>query len=273
MADPVILVTGSTDGIGKASAAALMRQGADIILHGRDAGKMEEVKRELQKIAGGGQTDTVIADFSDMVQVRGMAADLTSRYDRLDVLLNNAGTYQKIHRQTREGIEMTFAINFLAPFLLTNLLLPLVRKGSPSRIVTVASSAHEDVNRIDWTNLPVQHRYDPWEAYSLSKFADVAFTYSLARRLKETPVTANCLHPGVVNTKILRAAFPGMTAIPPEEGAKTPVYLATSPAVAGISGKYFEDRKPVQSSALSHDRMVQERLWKMAEDLTGLSGI
>jgi len=270
MAGPVILVTGSTDGIGKATAAALMAQGAEVILHGRDAGKVERVAKEFRRTAGQ-RPDMLVADFSDTAQVRTMAGDVLSRYSRLDVLLNNAGTYRKIREQTADGIEMTFAVNYLAPFLLTHLLLPLLRKSSPSRVVTVASTAHEDVDQIEWENLPAQPLYDPWKAYSLSKFADLTFTYVLARRLIRTKVTANCLHPGVVNTKLLQAAFPDMTAIPPEEGAKTPVYLATSGEVAGVNGKYFENQRPAHSSVLSHDRKVQERLWKIAEDLTGLS--
>lgn len=266
-----MLVTGSTDGIGKAAAAALVRQGAEVILHGRDGKKAERVREELRRAAGGPGPDVVIADFSVLEQVRTMAADLRSRYSRLDVLLNNAGTYRKSRTLTRQGIEMTFTVNFLAPFLLTNLLLPLLVKSAPARIVTVASSAHEDVDRIDWDNLPGLPRYDPWEAYALSKFADVTFTYTLAGMLEGSGVTANCLHPGVNDTKILHAAFPGMAGIPPEEGAETPVYLTTSPDVAAVSGKYFENKKPARSSVLSRDRNVQERLWKIAEGLTGLS--
>jgi NAD(P)-dependent dehydrogenase (short-subunit alcohol dehydrogenase family) len=199
-----------------------------------------------------------------------MAADLAERYSRLDVLVNDAGTYQKTRHVTAAGIELTFAVNYLGPFSLTHLLLPLF--GDASRIVTVASSAHFDVDRIDWENLPQQHRYDPWEAYALSKFCDVTFTYALARNLKGTGITANCLHPGVVNTKLSRSAAPGMATITPEEGAETAIWLARSPEVAGISGRYFDEKKETASSALSRDRRVQERLWKMAEDLTGLRG-
>ena len=271
MSDPVILVTGSTDGIGKATAAALTVRGAEIILHGRDAGKGAGVQKELLEKSEYGKPDLVIADFSDQGQIRRMAEDIASRYTRLDVLINNAGTYIKSRELTCDGIERTFAVNYLGPFLLTHLLLPVIRKGSPSRIVTVASSAHEDVNQIPWENLPSLDRYDPWEVYSLSKFADVTFTYSLARNLKRTGVTANCLHPGIVNTKILRSAFPNMPAILPKEGAKTSLYLALSPSVAGISGQYFENQKLARSSRLSHNRKVQERLWKMAEGLTGLA--
>ncbi len=268
MTGPVILVTGSTDGIGKATAAALMERGAEIILHGRSDKKGDAVRKELQK-SGMARPDLVIADYSDLGQIRSMSADLSSRYSRLDVLVNNAGTYRKSREVTREGIEMTFAVNYLGPFLLTSLLLPLLRRSAPSRIVTVASGAHEDVTRIDWGNLSAQPQYDPWQAYALSKFGDIVFTFVIARQLERSGVTANCLHPGVVDTKLLRSAFPGMAGIALKDGAKTPVYLALSPAVAGISGQYFENRRLARSSALSQDRKVQERFFALAKALTG----
>jgi NAD(P)-dependent dehydrogenase (short-subunit alcohol dehydrogenase family) len=269
MAQPVILITGSTDGIGKATAIELASRGAEVIVHGRNKKKGHEVLRELKEKAGGENSDLFIADFSRQDQIRQMAADLSSRYTRLDVLINDVGTYEPARRLTREGVEMTFAVNYLAPFLLTRLLLPLLRNSAPSRIVTVASSAHEDVDRIPWDDLQRAKHYDAWEAYALSKFADITFTYMLTRRLEGTGVTANCLHPGVVNTKILRTAIPGYHGITPEEGARTSVYLAVSPEVTGISGNYFENKKPALSSALTHDRSVQERLWDIAENLTG----
>jgi NAD(P)-dependent dehydrogenase (short-subunit alcohol dehydrogenase family) len=269
MPQQIILVTGSTDGIGKATATGLAAGGAEVILHGRDERRGKQVQQELGK-TGSGSPDLVIADFTRQDRIREMAADLTSRYSRLDVLVNNVGTYQKARHVTREGVETTFAVNYLAPFLLTHLLLTLLRKNS--RIVTVASSAHEDVERIDWENLPQERRYDPWGAYSLSKFADVTFTYTLARNLEGTGITANCLHPGVVETKLSRSAAPGISTITPEEGAQTSIWLAGSPEVAGVSGRYFDDRRAVRSSALSYDRTVQERLWKIAEDLTGVGG-
>ena len=269
MAEPIILVTGSTDGIGKATATALIQGGAEVILHGRNEKKGKRVQRELETITGS-HTDLVIADYSGKDQIRIMAADLIARYARLDVLINNVGTYQKTRHVTKDGTEMTFAVNYLGPFLLTHLLLPLLKKSSGARIVTVASSAHEDVDRIDWEDLPQGRRYDPWGAYALSKFADITFTYTLARNLEGSEVTVNCLHPGVVDTKLLRSAFPGIPAITPEEAAKMPVWLARSLEVAGISGKYFDAMNPVRSSAMTYDRGVQERLWKMAEELTGL---
>lgn len=269
MTRPVILVTGSTDGIGKATAIELASRGAEVILHGRKVGKEHTVQRELEEKTGGEKPDLLIADFSDRDQIRQMALDISSRYSRLDVLINNAGTFEKTRRLTKTGMEMTFAVNYLAPFFLTNKLLPLMQKSAPSRIVTVASIAHEDVRRIDWDNLQGEHTYDAWNAYALSKFADITFTYTLARNTEGTGVTANCLHPGVVNTKLLRLAFPGYPGIPPEEGVRTSVYLAISPEVTGVSWKYFDNRRPVRSSALTHDMSVQERLWKVAEELTG----
>ena len=267
---PLILVTGSTDGIGKATATELALQGARVIIHGRSRAKAREVQRKVQDSSDGQKPDIIIADFSDLDQVRGMAEEINATYDHLDVLVNNAGTYQPTRNLTGEGIEMTFAVNYLAPFLLTSLLLPLLRKSAPSRIVTVASTAHEDVSRIDWDNLPAMPRYDPWEAYSLSKFADLVFTYTLAERLEGSGVTANCLHPGVVDTCVLRTAFPGMQGITPEEGSRTSVYLALSPEVEGVSGQYFEDMRPASSAALTHDRAVQERLWDIAREITGV---
>jgi NAD(P)-dependent dehydrogenase (short-subunit alcohol dehydrogenase family) len=272
MAQPLILVTGSTDGIGKATATALAAGGAEVILHGRDEKKGKRVQQELAQKAGAGRPDLIIADYTRQDQIRGMAAELASRYTHLDVLVNDAGTYQKARHVTPDGIEMTFAVNYLGPFLLTHLLLPLLRKSPAARIVTVASSAHEDVDRIDWVNLPQERRYDPWGAYALSKFADVTLTYTLARNLEGTGVTANCLHPGVVDTKLSRSAAPGISTITPEDGAQTSIFLARSPEVAGVSGRYFDERRPIRSSALSYDRGVQERLWKLAEGLTGMSG-
>ena len=271
MAEPLILVTGSTDGIGKATAIALAEGGAEVILHGRNEKKGKRVQQELETITGV-HPELVIADYSWQDQIRIMAADLIARYTRLDVLINNVGTYEKTRHVTREGNEMTFAVNYLGPFLLTHLLLPLLKKSPGARIVTVASSAHEDLDRINWDELPQGRRYDPWRAYALSKFADITFTYTLARNLEGFGITANCLHPGVVDTKLLRSVFPVYPAITPEEAAKMPVWLACSQKVAGISGKYFDNMRPARSSALTYDHRVQDRLWKMAEELTGING-
>ena len=268
MAHPIILVTGSTDGIGKATATALLSRDAEVIIHGRNAKKGQNVQTELKEKTGSEGPDLLIADLSEQQQVRQLAEDFLSHYTRLDVLINNAGTYEKVRRVTADGVEMTFAVNYLAPFLLTHSLLPLLKKSAPSRIVSVASSAHEDVDRFDWDNLQGKRHYDPWDTYARSKFADIVFTYLLAQNIDGSGVTANCLHPGVVNTKMLRSAFPGMPGVTPEQGALTSVHLAVSPDVAGVSGQYFDNQQPVRSSALTYDRSVQERLWRKAEDIT-----
>lgn len=268
MTNPIILITGSTDGIGKATAFSLAKEGVEVILHGRNTEKGRAVQHELQKKVGGDKPDIVIADYESLDAIRLMASEVSSRYQRLDVLVNNVGTYQKTRQLTDDGFEMTFGVNYLGPFLLTHLLLPLLKRGAPSRIVTVASGAHEDVQRINWDNLQGEQSYSAWDAYALSKFADITFTYVLARKIEGSGVTANCLHPGVVDTKLLRSAFPGYPAISPDEGALTSVYLAVSPDVNNISGEYFDNQKPVRSSALTHERSVQKRLWRIANDMT-----
>ncbi|MDH7593295.1 MAG: SDR family NAD(P)-dependent oxidoreductase [Methanomicrobiales archaeon] len=268
--EKIVLITGSTDGIGRATALELARRGVHVILHGRDRGRGTRVLGELKKATGSDSLDLFIADFRSRPQIIGLARDISSRYDHLDVLINNAGTYKRERIITSDGLETTFAVNVLAPFLLTHLLLPQLEEGVPSRVVNVASIAHRSVSVIDWGNLQGERYYDAYKAYSLSKFADIAFTYALARRLLHTDVTVNCLHPGVIDTKLLHAGFPGLTGKPPSEGARIPVYLALSERVSRISGKYFEESEiPTDSSRLTYDEGVQERLWRVAVELTG----
>jgi NAD(P)-dependent dehydrogenase (short-subunit alcohol dehydrogenase family) len=271
MTGPIALVTGSTDGIGKATARDLVAGGAEVILHGRDREKGTRVAREIEKETGKRGLSLIIADLSRQNNVVRLAEEVYSRYDRLDVLINNAGTFEQTRRMTSDGVEMTFAVNYLAPFLLTRHILPLLKKSIQSRVVNVASIAHRDVRTIDWENLLGEKSYDPFDAYSLSKFAVITFTYTLARQIAATDITVNCLHPGVVETKMLREGFPGVRGKPPSEGAKTSVFLALSPEVEGLTGMYFEEsRRPVRSSSLTYDREIQERLWKIADELTGL---
>lgn len=270
MPDPVILVTGSTDGIGKATVRELAGRQAEVILHGRNPAKGSQVIRELKGMVWNRNLDLAIADFTVQEQIRRMAEDISSRYSRLDVLINNAGTYEKTRVLTPDGIETTFAVNYLAPFLLTHELLPLLMRSAPSRVLTVASIAHHDVRKIDWENLQGERNYDPFGAYALSKFADVTFSHTLARKVGGMRITAHCLHPGVTATKMLRAGFPGIRGSPPARAAKLLAHLALSPDLESISGAYFEESiRPGLSSALSRDRSVQERLWRIAEGLTG----
>ncbi|HWQ20411.1 MAG TPA: SDR family oxidoreductase [Methanotrichaceae archaeon] len=264
-----VLVTGSTDGIGKETALVLARMGANVLIHGRDEEKGRKVMEEIRHKSGNGQIELYIADLSSQRQVRKLAKEVLGSHDRLHVLINNAGVYMPQRRLTEDGIETTLAVNFLAPFLLTGLLQDLLKRSAPSRIINVSSVAHMSA-RVDLTDLQGERYYDGYNAYALSKLALILFTYSLAEKLRGTGVTVNCLHPGVINTKLLRAGFgPGGAGV--EEGARTPVYLASSPDVENVTGKYFKDRRIAQSSPLTMDEGLQERFWKLGEKLTGQS--
>jgi len=265
-----ILVTGSTDGIGKATAKALARQGHRVLIHGRDREKGHAVLREIGKVAETASLDLFIADLSSPGGVQGLADQVGDRYERLDVLVNNAGVYMPSRVLTGNGLEMTFAVNLVAPFLLSHLLIPLLEAGAPARIVNVASSAHFDAHMPDWDNLQGEKKYEGWEAYSRSKLGVVLFTYALARKLDPRQVTVNCLHPGVICTKLLYSAFPDYPCDPPEAGARTSVYLATSPDAAGVTGKYFESMKEARSSRISHDRDLQDQLLGYLEKVADL---
>jgi NAD(P)-dependent dehydrogenase (short-subunit alcohol dehydrogenase family) len=265
-----ILVTGSTDGIGKATARALARQGHRVIIHGRDPEKGRAVLREIRKESGGAALDLVTADLQTLQGVRSLAAGVEDRYGRLNVLVNNAGVYMPERVLTPDGLEMTFAVNLLAPFLLSRLLIPLLGSGAPARIVNVASGAHFDAGEVDWENLQGERKYDGWGAYARSKLGVVLLTYALARELDPAQVTVNCLHPGVICTKLLFSAFPGYPCEPPEAGARTPVFLATSPEVEGVTGKYFDGMREARSSRISQDRGIQDRLWEITRSLAGL---
>ncbi len=265
MPDPVILVTGSTDGIGKATARELAAHGAEVILHGRDQGKGQEVIRDLKRQVWNRKLDLVIADFCIQDQVRHMAEEIASRYTHLDVLINNAGTFERLRTTTPDGVETTFAVNYIAPFLLTHGLLPVLGKSGQARVINMTSDAHRDIRQIDWENIQGETRYDPYEAYALSKCANVTFTHSLAEKTSGAGITTTCVHPGVIATKMLRAGYPGIRGKAPSEGAKLPVYLALSPDAVAYTGQYFEDSMhPSPSSALSRDRFVQEKLWRVA---------
>ncbi len=267
-----ILVTGSTDGIGKATATELARRGAKVLLHGRNSEKGRAVLEEIRRITGNDSLEFFKADLSSLRQVRDLAAEVKDRHDQLHVLINNAGTFSSRRQMTEDGLEMTFAVNHLAPFLLTHELLDLLKGSAPSRIVTVASIAHWNA-KVDWNNLQGERHYDGFQAYALSKLGDILFTYALARRLQAegAKVTANCLHPGVIRTKLLHAGFGDYPGAAPEEGAKTSVYLACSPDVEDVSGLYFENRRPSRSSPKSHDMELQERFWQISMKLAKLA--
>lgn len=270
MQERTILVTGSTDGIGKETALQLAEKGMEVILHGRSRKKGDAVLEEIRNMTGNPQLKFFLADLSIQSQVRNLAAWIKDNYDSLHVLINNAGTYEQERNLTKDGLETTFAVNYLAPFLLTHELLDLMTRSAPSRIINVASIAHWN-GKMDWGNLQGERRYDAFNAYATSKLALVLFTYALARRLDRTNVTVNCLHPGVTRTKLLRAGFGDYPGDTPERSARTSVYLACSPDVEGISGQYYDECNAVQSSPSTYDQKIQEKLWQISKKLIDFS--
>jgi retinol dehydrogenase 12 len=273
----VCVVTGATSGIGKATATALARQGAQVVLVGRDRGRSEATAAELARVAAS-PPRVELADLASMDQVRALAGRLGA-LDRVDVLVNNAGFVAGQRRVSADGFDEVFAVNHLAPFLLTNLLLGRLKASAPARVIMVTSDAHTAA-RLDLDDLQLEHGWDSWRSYANSKLANILFTRELARRLQGTGVTANCAHPGVVRTGFGRSARPllrlGLTIarpflLSPERGASTIVYLATSPDVAGATGGYYVKSQLREPSPAARDDATARRLWELSEELTGLT--
>ena len=280
MAGKSVLVTGGTGGIGKATAIGLAALGARVGITGRDPARTEAAAAGIRATPGSPVVDAFAADMSVQAGVRRLAAQVLDTYPRLDVLVNNAGGFWAHRHVTADGLERTFALNHLAPFLLTSLLLDRLTTSAPARIITVSSGAHAR-GRIDFDDLQGERNYSGQHAYSQSKLANVIFTYELARRLKGTGVTATVLHPGVVRTRfgaedqaaylavMIRVARLFMKT--PAQGAGTPIYLASSSQVEGITGRYFVNRKPKISSKVSYDTTAAARLWQASIDLAGMT--
>ena len=277
MKGKVCVVTGATSGIGKATATALARLGATVVLVGRDRDRTEAAAAEVSA-AGGPPPRTEVADLASLEQVRGLAERLGG-LERIDVLVNNAGLVLGERRVTADGLEHVLALNHLAPFLLTSLLLPKLTQSAPARVVTVTSDAHSAA-RLDLSDLNLERDWDSWRSYANSKLANILFTRELARRLEGTGVTANCAHPGVVRTGFGRQARPilrlGITIarpflLSPERGADTIVYLATSPDVADQSGGYYVKRQRREPSAAARDEATARNLWEISQEMTGLA--
>lgn len=278
MKDRVCLVTGGTDGIGKEAAYGLALQGARVLIHGRDHGKGASAAAELTARSGNPAIEFLPADFGSLADVRRLAATVMERTPCIDVLVNNAGGMFVKRAVSKDGYELTFAVNHLAPFLLTHLLLDTLKHAAPARIVTTASAAHRGA-KVDFNDLQASRKYSPMGAYGTSKLANILFTRVLAKRLSGTGVTATCLHPGFVSTSIARDMGPVPRGIfrlisrfvrSPQKGAETIVYLASSPEVQGASGGYYIDCHLAQTSPAAEDDSAAEQLWQESRRLVGI---
>ena len=281
MEGKLCLITGATDGIGKETAKCLAEYNARLILVGRDQIKGESVRNELMVQTGNDQIDIMTADLSNMNAIQKLSAEIHKKYNKLNVLINNAGAFFSKREITDDGFEKTFALNHLGYFLLTKLLLDLIKKGKNPRIINVASGAHIGVT-LDFDDLQGKNDYSGWAAYKRSKLMNIMFTYKLAELLKDTPITVNTLHPGFVRTRFgdNNTGIVGIGlnlakkigAISIKKGAETSVFLATSPTVKGVSGKYFVKCKPEKSSSSSYNKSDIDRLWRTTDEcLSSLS--
>jgi retinol dehydrogenase-12 len=272
------VVTGASSGIGAEAAVELARHDLAVVPVGRDERRLQLVTERIRSVGPTAVADPLRADFASLADVRRLAANILERHDHVDVLVNNAGLVAGSRSLTVDGFETTFAVNHLAPFLLTNLLLDRLRSSAPARVITTASDAHRS-GHIDLDDLQGERRWSSWRAYSNSKLANVLFTRALARRLEGSEVTANCLHPGVIRTRLgrgtplpIRAGWrlAGLFLKSPEKGASTIVHLATSREGGGVSGRYFVSSRLSTPSARAQEDELAERLWEKSEELVGL---
>lgn len=279
MAGRTVLVTGGTGGIGAATARGLAAMGAHVAIVGRNHGRTEGAAREIRN--SGGEVDVFLADLSVQSEVRRLADEVLHRLPRINVLVNNVGGYWNTRHETIDGLERTFALNHLAPFLLTNLLLDRMKQSAPARVVNVASNV-QALGRIDFDDLQNERSYSGARAYNQSKLANVLFTYELARRVPATSVTANALHPGVVSTAfgaedpgtVQRLFTPFMKPFmkAPPRGALTSIHVASAPHLDQVTGRYFANSKPRRSGQRSYDKAAAARLWQISADLVALTG-
>jgi len=266
MNNKTILVTGATDGIGRQTALELTRMGASVLVHGRDQQKGSLVLDGLNRETCNEKMALYIADFASLAEVQRLAEEIKREQPSLHVLINNAGGFFKERQLNADGLEMTFVVNHLAPFLLTRLLLDLLKASAPARVVTVASGAHRNLKELDWDNLQGEKSYDPFDAYALSKLASICVMNELAARLEGSRVTVNTLHPGVIDTKLLRMSY-NMEGASVEEGAETSVYLASAQEMEGVTGRYFSHKAERPISDLARDAENVRRFWELSEKL------
>lgn len=276
MAGKTCILTGANTGIGKATALGLAKMGATVVMVCRSLERGEAAMAEIKRGSGNDSVSLLLADLSSRAAIHRLAADFKAKYPNLHVLINNAGIIPKKRTVAEDGLETQFAVNHVAYFLLTNLLLDQLKASAPSRIINVSSQVHNGAS-IDFDDLQSERSYSPTRVYGWTKLANVLFTYELAHRLEGTRVTVNCLHPGTVATNMLADYMPGglrflakMIGVSSEEGAQTSLFLATSPEVEGVSGKYFVNQGAVHSSKASYDKTAARRLWQVSAELTGL---
>jgi NAD(P)-dependent dehydrogenase (short-subunit alcohol dehydrogenase family) len=266
LAEAPILVTGATDGLGTRISLELARRGATVLLHGRNPERCEAALVEIRRETGSKELHSYLADFSSLDAVRGLAEQIFSEHDRLDVVINNAGIISSERKVTEDGLELTFAVNYLGHFLLTSLLLPLLRDSTPARVVNVASAAQRP---IDFDDVMLKRRYDGLKAYSQSKLAQVMFTLELAERLQNTGVTTNALHPAtLMETKMVLETF-GRATSTVQTGVEATVRLAVSPELEGVTGRYFDGTREARANRQVYDREARKRLWDLSEELCG----
>lgn len=271
------MITGANSGIGKATAIGLAKLGAHLVMVCRNQERAESAIKEIKEKSGNDLIDLLLADLSSQKEIHRVVDEFKKKYDKLDVLINNAGVTLPKYSLTIDGIEKTFAINYLAQFMLCILLFDVLKKGNPARIVNVASSVQ--AKTVDFDILNSEENYGQLKAYGLSKLAVILFTREFAKEIKGSGVTVNCLHPGYVKTKLIRNFRPfvkyfyhliGLFMISPKKGAKTSIYLASSPDVNSISGKYYKKRKEAKTVKISYDDEVAKRLWDISVELTNI---
>lgn len=279
MLNKICLVTGATAGIGKVTAQSLAELGAKVIVVSRNKEKCASTVEIIKQQTGNKEVNFIAADLSIQKDIYRVAEEFKKTFSKLDVLVNNAGAIFTSHQLSQDGLEMTFALNHLSYFLLTNLLIDSLKNSSAARVVNVSSIAHES-GKIDFDNLQGKHKYSGWSAYCQSKLANVLFTYELSRRLKGTRITANALHPGVVGTnfgsnnkgimgKLVRL-YLKLFSISDKDGAQTSIYLATSPEVENITGEYFVKKKTHPSAPSTYDQSLAAKLWQVSSEVTNL---
>ena len=279
-----VVVTGGNNGIGLETAVGLTRLGAHVAITARSQAKGEAALADIKNRSESDDVELLLADFASLASTRRFAEKFKTNHDRLDVLVNNAGGINTSRSETLDGFETTFGVNHLGYFLVTNLLLDLLKASAPARVVSVSSGAHLRAKGMDFDDLNAEQSYSGMGVYGRSKLANVLFTYELARRLEGSGVTTNCLHPGVVRSGfgqnngglialVFKSAYTLMTPFTKSnaQGAETSIYLASSPEVEGVTGKYFVDSEETPSSPASHDEEAARRLWEISEQMTGLA--